>query len=78
MSTPSSWLWPDRVIGKRESRRLREEHNRVVNNHAELLQACQLLLDAYAPNADYSPSHFQDLHSSVRAAHLAIQNAQKV
>ena len=35
----SSWLWPDRTIGKRESRQLREEHNRVVNENAELLTA---------------------------------------
>lgn len=26
-----SWLWPDRTIGKRESRLLREEHNKLVN-----------------------------------------------
>lgn len=34
----SSWLWPDRVIGKRESRQLREEHNRLVNAHAALVE----------------------------------------
>ena len=34
-----SWLWPDRVIGKRESRVLRDEHNRVINLNAELLAA---------------------------------------
>jgi hypothetical protein len=26
-----AWLWPDHVIGKREARRLREEHNAAVN-----------------------------------------------
>jgi hypothetical protein len=31
MKNLTSWLWPDRVIGKRESRRLREEHNDLVN-----------------------------------------------
>lgn len=31
MPTPKPWLWPDHVIGKRESRRLREEHNAAVN-----------------------------------------------
>lgn len=37
--TPAArpWLWPDREIGKRESRKLREEHNRAVNEHAEML-----------------------------------------
>jgi hypothetical protein len=36
-----SWLWPDHNIGKRESRKLREEHNEVVEEHAELLAAAQ-------------------------------------
>ena len=40
-----SWLWPDHVIGKRESRRLREEHNAVVNSQAELLEACELCVE---------------------------------
>ena len=35
------WLWPDRTIGKRESRRLREEHNETVNQHADMLAALQ-------------------------------------
>lgn len=32
-----SFLWPDHVIGKRESRTIREEHNALVNAHAALL-----------------------------------------
>jgi hypothetical protein len=39
-----SWLWPDRVISKRESRVLREEHNAAVNTNAELLLACNAAL----------------------------------
>jgi hypothetical protein len=35
------WHWPDHAIGKRESRRLREEHNAMANEHAELLAACK-------------------------------------
>lgn len=31
------WHWPDHTIGKRESRQLREEHNRIANERAELL-----------------------------------------
>ena len=33
------WLWPDHAIGKRESRRLRDEHNEAVNLNAEMLEA---------------------------------------
>lgn len=36
MKTFKSWLWPDHVIGKRESRRLREEHNALLNEFARL------------------------------------------
>jgi len=39
MTKHESWLWPDRTIGKLESRDLREEHNRLVNSHAELLSS---------------------------------------
>lgn len=38
MTTEKSkfWHWPDHVIGKRESRRLRDEHNDIANHNAEL------------------------------------------
>jgi len=38
-----SWLWPDRTIGKRESRELREEHNRVINLNAGLLDTLRMV-----------------------------------
>lgn len=31
-----TWLWPDHVAGKRETRRLREEHNKLACEHHEL------------------------------------------
>lgn len=49
MTAPRSWLWPDRTIGKRESGRLREEHNEAVN----LLAGPVLdFLDELAQHAD--------------------------
>ena len=36
-----TWLWPDHTIRARESRQLREEHNELVNSHADLLAACK-------------------------------------
>lgn len=36
MPAGAFWHWPDRVIGKRESRRLREEHNALANKLAEV------------------------------------------
>lgn len=45
MSSPRKfWFWPDHVIGKRESRRLREEHNALANSHAELEVALKATL----------------------------------
>lgn len=43
---PAAWLWPDRVIGKREARRLREEYNRVYNDRAALIEQRNALLAA--------------------------------
>lgn len=46
MTTPkhTAFHWPDHNIGKRESRRIREEHNALYNSHAELLAALQACL----------------------------------
>ncbi len=38
-----TWLWPDRVVGKRESRQLRDEHNALVNSHDDLRLALAAL-----------------------------------
>ena len=40
-----SFLWPDHVIGKRESRRIREEHNAAINDMSELLEALRETLE---------------------------------
>ncbi len=40
-TTGEFWHWPDHVISKRESRRLREEHNARMNERAELLEALE-------------------------------------
>ena len=48
--TTQSWLWPDRTIGKRESRQLREEHNELVNEHAAMrdaLRGCVQALETH-------------------------------
>ena len=41
-------LWPDHVIGKRESRIIRDNHNALYNSHAQLLAALEALCaDSY-------------------------------
>ena len=39
MSASYFWFWPDHVAGKGETRRLREEHNKLANEHHDLLIA---------------------------------------
>lgn len=50
--------WPDHVIGKRESRRIRDEHNALFNSHHELLTALAFVLPsirgAYEQDSDWS------------------------
>lgn len=42
-----SFLWPDHNIGKRESRRIREEHNAAINALAEALAACRMVVERW-------------------------------
>ena len=52
----SPFLWPDRVIGKRESRKIREAHNALVNDYHALVEAvraaieCKLIPNVTAKN----------------------------
>lgn len=39
------FLWPDHVIGKAESRRIREEHNAAINALADALDACRWVIE---------------------------------
>lgn len=41
MSTQNTWLWPDHPISTNESRKLREEHNSLVNVNVDLLAALE-------------------------------------
>ena len=43
VTTPASWLWPDRTIWKQESRLLRDEHNALVNSHAALMETLRII-----------------------------------
>lgn len=42
---PACFLWPDRIIRKRESRRIRDEHNATVNSHARIADALANLVE---------------------------------
>jgi hypothetical protein len=39
MQRHNAFHWPDHVIGKRESRRIREEHNALYNDYHEAIAA---------------------------------------
>lgn len=73
MSAHHAFHWPDHVIGKRESRRIRDEHNALFNSHAELLAACQnalYLADIYRKQRGdgLMVGAFQDIAMRTRAA----------
>lgn len=55
---PHCWLWPDRNIGKRESRRLREEHNALVNKHHAALDALNAALPALIHLGNFMGNEF--------------------
>jgi|CXWL01.1.fsa_nt_gi hypothetical protein len=41
------WFWPDRTIGKKESRILREEHNELANERHSLVVALGTLVNLH-------------------------------
>ncbi len=62
---PSAWLWPDQVIYKRRSRFLREEHNKTVNAHADLLARVRRLEGALREvQADAAKAKDDDITSA--------------
>ena len=72
-SKHSTWLWPDRTIGKRESRALRDEHNRLINSHAKLLEAIEQSLTAYGALGymrpkEYAQRRFDEINRVLSAA----------
>lgn len=41
------WLWPNRVIGKRRSGELREEHNKAVQQIHDLRNALEAVMNSW-------------------------------
>lgn len=70
-----SWLWPDRVIGKRESRTLRDEHNALVNSHAELLEQARGLLLQFRKLTGAGAINLDSQHWGMAAVHRDLLNA---
>lgn len=68
--THKSWLWPNHVIYKRESRELRLEHNRLVNSHTELLTLCRAPQKLSARDLKGLEATFDGLTTDVRWQHL--------
>ncbi len=78
MNTPvKPWLWPDRTIGKRESRELREEHNRAVNDHADALRVLRDLVDVTRQAAERTTLTGSDLERLAKRIKAAEQQIAK-
>ena len=70
--TTLTWLWPDQVISKGRSRDIREAHNALVNNFADLLAAASDALESLrrlpdAPDA-YRVTCIAQLESAIAKA----------
>lgn len=65
------WLWPNRVINKAESARLREEHNKAVQQIYDLRNTLETLRARVRelPAAHYTPS----IHDAAVAATKALE-----
>ena len=76
----TTWHWPDHVIGKRESRRLREEHNALANSHAELMRALERIAAQCANTAKTFPNApgRGDTVANERTARAALIKAMEV
>lgn len=69
------WHWPDHNIGKRESRRLRLEHNALANEHAELAAANEKLVAVLKEIAERGPVAG---YSSKNSYHLRLVASQSL
>ena len=67
MSAPTFWHWPDKIIRKRESRRLREEHNAVSNALAKSNDVLGLLVAAANANRTNLSRPMGDAIAAARA-----------
>ena len=65
------WLWPNRVIGKRRSGELREEHNKAVQQIHDLRNALEAI-DKHPTNGNSEPDSMAEaldqIHAHARAA----------
>jgi len=73
-NTTKCWLWPDHTIGKRESRRLREKHNALVNLNDELLAVCKEIEKHLHPDG-FKDDTARDY--AWRLAQQAVANAER-
>lgn len=67
----TTWLWPDHRIGKRESRRLREEHNGSVNA-VEIMR--KVLTEIVEHPANTEAGHERQRLLAVAALELTVQS----
>ena len=79
-----AWHWPDRRIGKRESRRLREDHNETYNRYHETREALIEMLALWDDLGRSNPGFmrnlvlqdYQRLNEAPIKVHAALAKAQ--
>ncbi len=68
VQTGRSWLWPDHAITKADSRWIREEHNALVNDYNDMLEACRVAIARMHP--------FTDMQDECAVLRAAIEKAE--
>ena len=67
----AAFLWPDHVISARDSRRIREEHNALLNSHANLLAALEEMMSVFSDHEQYD----EDSAAVIKKARAVIAKA---
>jgi hypothetical protein len=72
----ASWLWPDHRIGKRESRRLRDEHNATYNALHACREALRYMMDS--ADAEWGSKGLCPIRAAVEHSRAALAVADKI
>lgn len=77
MYNPLAWLWPNRILRKKESARLREEHNALVGRFNVLRDTVKLAL-LVRPGCGGNLTSFQQLEVVETMLQSAIKEVEKI
>lgn len=72
----SAWLWPDRAITKRESKRLREEYNHLYNAAFKLVAGVKVWRMLNGINMGDNPFVHADMQDAVESLRQIVEGSR--